>query len=361
MSVSRARALRRSDFDAIDRYCPDQTPVPIDLSDNTNRWGMCPDAVRAIQTLAGAASSRYPEPYGETLKGAIAAYLGVPAECVVTGCGSDDVLDSAIRAFAEPGATLALSDPSFAMVPALSRMNGLVTELVPLTSSYDVDAAALLSCDPSVVYVCSPNNPTGTLASRAAIEWIADCVNGVLIVDEAYAEFSGVTAVDLAMRRPNVLVVRTMSKAFGLAALRVGYAVGAPGLVSDVEKSRGPYKVSALGAAAATAALERGLEWMRAHVGAAIAHRHRLIAELRVRSIVVLPTAANFVLAPVDDARGVATRMREQGGVAVRAFPALRPVSDALRRTNGGALRITAGPWAELACALDAFDEAVRP
>lgn len=360
MTAASTRDLRRASFGAIDRYCPDTTPVAIDLSDNTNRWGMCPDVIRAIQALAADGSPRYPHPYADTLKAAIAAYLSVPADCVVTGCGSDDVIDSAIRAFAEPGATLALSDPSFAMVAAFSRMNGLVTELVPLTSSYEVNVDALLRPHPTVVYVCSPNNPTGTLAERSAIEWIAERVDGVLIVDEAYAEFSGVSTADLAMTRPNVLVVRTMSKAFGLAGLRVGYAVGAPELVVEVEKSRGPYKVSALGAAAATAALEHGLDWMREHVGVATANRDRLLAEVRARSVDAPASAANFVFAPVGDARGVATRMRERG-VAVRAFPALRPVSQALERSRGGALRITAGPWEELARALDAFDEAVQP
>lgn len=360
MTATCPRDFRRSDFGAIARYCPDTTPVALDLSDNTNRWGMCPEAALAIEVVAARGSSRYPQPYADTLRATIAAYLEVPADCVVTGCGSDDVIDSAIRALAEPGATLALSDPSFEMVSAFSQMNGLVTERVPLTSSYDVDAGALLWSDPKIVYVCSPNNPTGTLASRSAIEWIADRIDGVLLVDEAYAEFAGASNVDLAMTRPNVLVIRTMSKAFGLAGLRVGYAIGAPELVVEVEKSRGPFKVSALGTAAATAALERGLAWMWEHVSVATANRDRLAAELHSRCIDALPSAANFVLAPLCDARDVAARMRQRG-VAVRAFPALRPVSNALERSKGGALRITVGPWDDLARALDAFDEAVGP
>lgn len=357
MSGATSRDIRRADFAGIDLYAPDMTRVPIDLDDNTNRWGMCPAAQEAIRIAAAGGSARYPEPYGDSLKGAIAAYAGVPADHVVTGCGSDDVLDSAIRAFGEPGATLATADPSFAMVATFGRMNGLTIELAPLTPSYDVDVDALLRSEPGIVYVCSPNNPTGTLASRPRIEALAKKLDGLLIVDEAYAEYAGVSALDLAAKAPNLLVVRTFSKAFGLAGLRVGYAIGAPELVREVEKSRGPYKVSAIGAAAAIAAVTDGLEWMRQRVAIAQSNRLRLVAELRSRSVDVADSAANFVFAPMRDASRVAMRMQELG-VRVRAFSGLRLVSDALAQTRGDALRISIGPWEEVQAALDALDQA---
>jgi histidinol-phosphate aminotransferase len=360
MNAATARDFRRADFAGIDLYSPDTSRVHIDLGDNTNRWGMCPAAQEAIRAAAGC-SARYPQPYADSLKRAIAAYVGVPADHVVTGCGSDDVLDSAIRAFGEPGATLALADPSFEMVAQFARMNGLATKAVPLAASYDVDVDALLGCDPPprIAYLCSPNNPTGTLASRSRIETLAELVQGVLMIDEAYAEYTGSSCADLAASAPNVLVVRTFSKAFGLAGLRVGYAIGAPALVREVEKSRGPYKVSAIGAAAAVAALGDGLGWMRQHVAIANRNRERLAAELRARCIDVAESAANFVFAPMRDARGVAARMRDLG-VRVRAFSGLTPASQALARTHGDALRISVGPWDEVQAALDALDRVTR-
>jgi histidinol-phosphate aminotransferase len=355
-----AATARRECFAAIRLYSPDRRPAAVDLSDNTNRWGMPPAALRALRSASGDTCARYPEIYAGALKEALADYAGVDPSMIVTGCGSDDVLDSAIRAFAEPGDRIAIPDPSFAMIPLFARMNGLEPVLAPLTDACDVTVQAMLACEPRVAYVCSPNNPTGTLVSRASIEGLAARVSGVVIVDEAYAEFADDNVLDLARAKGSkVLVVRTMSKAFGLAGLRVGYAVGDPALVAEVEKSRGPYKVSAVAGAAAVAAVRggEGLPWVREHVALAIAARERLARELARRGIPALPSAANFVLVPVANAEAIALRMRELG-VAVRPFTNLRAVSEELRATQGAALRISVGPWPEIERALAALDTA---
>jgi histidinol-phosphate/aromatic aminotransferase/cobyric acid decarboxylase-like protein len=146
-----------------------------------------------------------------------------------------------------------------------------------------------------------------------------------------------------------------MSKAFGLAGLRVGYAVGSPALVAEVEKSRGPYKVSAIAEQAALAALGEGLAWARARVAEAVANRARLIAALASRGITTFPSAANFVLAPVPYALDRARRMRTRG-VAVRPFENVPLLTPELRATDGGALRITVGPWPMIETMLDALD-----
>jgi histidinol-phosphate aminotransferase len=353
-----AATARRECYSAIRLYSPDRRPAAVDLSDNTNRWGMPPAALRALRSASGDACARYPEIYAGALKEALADYAGVDPSMIVTGCGSDDVLDSAIRAFAEPGDRVAIPDPSFAMIPLFARMNGLEPLLAPLTDSYDVNVQDMLACEPRVAYVCSPNNPTGTLISRASIESLAARVSGVVIVDEAYAEFADTDVLDLARAKgSNVLVVRTMSKAFGLAGLRVGYAVGDPALVAEVEKSRGPYKVSAVAGAAAIAALREGLPWVREHMALAIAARERLARELARRGIPALSSSANFVLAPVTNAEAIALRMRELG-VAARPFTDLRAVSEEFRATQGAALRISVGPWPEIELALTALDTA---
>ena len=356
MSRAATTSLRRT-YGEIELYAPDRTPTAIDLSDNTNRWGMPPGALRALRRTPAACASRYPDLYGTALKRALCEYVGVDPSQIVTGCGSDDVLDSAIRAVAEPGDHVAMPDPSFPMIPLFARMNGLECARVPLDESYGVDVESMIALDAGVIYLCTPNNPTGTTIPRATIESVIDRARGVVIVDEAYVEFSDASVVDLVERSPRLLVVRTMSKAFGLAGLRVGYAVGHPSLVAEVEKSRGPYKVSAIAERAAVAALTEDLGWVRERIALAVENRATLARELAGRGIDVIPSSSNFVLAPVANATGIARRMR-QLGVAVRAFDGLRVVSGALARSGGSALRISVGPWAEIAAALAALDEA---
>ena len=360
MTAAAIRSVRtRPDLADLPLYEADRTPALVDLSDNTNRWGMPPSASRVLREAGASAFTRYPEPYADSLKDELARYCDVERVNIVTGCGSDDVLDSAIRAFASPlpGARVATCDPSFVIIPALARLNGAQCIRIPFSSDCDVDADAIRQSGASVVYLCSPNNPTGTEIPPQTIARIADCVDALVIVDEAYAEFTDRSCIALARARPNVLVTRTMSKAFGLAGLRVGYAVGAPEIVREIEKSRGPYKVNVAAALASQAALRDDLAWMRLHARLARDARDSLAMQLSVRGIAVLPSAANFVCAPIPGAVRIARRMRGLG-VAVRAFGGLPAFCEPLHASGGDALRITVGPTEEMDAALDALDRA---
>lgn len=350
MTARPALELARASYRDIALYAPDRTPCAVDLSDNTNLWGVPPAAARAVRETATASLTRYPALYAGDLKGALAAYAGVAREELVTGCGSDDVLDSAIRAFADPGERIAYADPTFAMVPVFARMNGLVPTPVPFAPGFALDADALLDTGARLIYLCSPNNPTGTTAARAAVERVVARAPGVVILDEAYAEFMGGGFIDAAPAMGNVLVTRTMSKAFGLAGLRIGYAAGARALVREVEKSRGPYKVSAVAERAAAAVLREDMDWVGAQIAEMRDNRDRLADALRALGLAPLPSAANFLLVPVPDAETIARRMRERN-VAVRPFGALPQIGDALR--------ITVGPWPMLETALRALGEAL--
>lgn len=340
--------VARESYRSISLYAPNRTPAAIDLSDNTNLWGIPPAASRAIHDAATSTVTRYPALYAADVKRAIADYVGVDPEMVVTGCGSDDVLDSAIRAFAEPGDVVAYPDPSFAMIPIFAQMNGLAGVAVPMTEAHDVDPAGYVAANARIAYVCSPNNPTGGALSRVAIEQIVTATRGVVIVDEAYAEFASASVLDLARMSSHVLVSRTLSKAFGLAGLRVGYAVGDPALVAEVEKSRGPYKVNGVAQRAAVAALTEDRDWVAARVREAIENRERLMSALRAMGLAPLPSEANFVLVPVTDAQALDRTLRERG-IAVRPFVALPRIGDALR--------ISVGPWEMLDACLRALDE----
>jgi histidinol-phosphate aminotransferase len=332
--------LIRSAYRGITLYAPDRTRCRVDLSDNTNLFGAPPAALEFLRNVGEQNVARYPSLYADGLKGAIAAYIGVEPGNIVTGCGSDDVLDSAIRAFCEPGARagvgVATSDPSFSMIPLHASMNGLSCEQIPLAHNLDINAPALVAAGAAITYICSPNNPTGGAASRSAIEQVLAQARGVVILDEAYAEFTDTSLASVAPATGRLIVARTLSKAFGLAGLRVGYAVGAPELVAGIEKSRGPFKVSSLAESAATLALTTDLEWMRTTAAMARAIRSRFETSLRKLGLNPLPSEANFVLVPVSGAAEVAARMRKLG-VAVRDFTALTVIGDALRISVGPA------------------------
>jgi len=340
----------RATFSTLSLYDPRRAPCAIDLSDNTNRWGASPAALRVLHELEPDTVTRYPSVYTPALKSALAGYAGVRAEEVVAGCGSDDILDSAIRAFAEPGERIAFPDPTFQMLPIFARMNGLIAVPVPMPSPGVLDVDALLATRARVICVCSPNNPTGASFAADQIERLVARASGIVIVDEAYAEFSGAAWISRAPSLSRLIVARTMSKAFGLAGLRVGYATGAAPLILAIEKARGPYMVSAVAERAAIAALRDDGDWMRANVREVEVNRARFTDALCSMGMHPFDSTANFVFVPVHDAIGVAARMRE-AGVAVRPFPALNGIGDGVR--------ITIGPWPMMTSALAALRDAV--
>lgn len=319
----------------------------IDLSENTNRWGMPPASRRVL--LEPGLTSAYPEANALSLRRALAGYVNAPPEQIVCGCGSDDVLDAALTALARPGDLIAIPEPTFRMMPLFARARGLIVAPTAPRADFGVDVDAVIACRPRLVYIASPGNPTGLTTPAEDIDRILRETNAIVIVDEAYAEFEGVTVLDLLPRSSRLLVTRTFSKAFGLAALRVGYAVGSPELVAAVAAVRGPYQVNSLAARAAIAALEEGVSWMRQTAGYAVHSRDVLARELLTAGRQALASRANFLLVPLAGAPRVAELMRRDG-VAVRAFADLAGIGDAIR--------ITAGPWPEMEAALLALASA---
>ena len=342
----------RADYGGLTLYRPDRRPVDVDLSDNTNLWGTHPAALARIQAATTDDLARYPELYANRLRAAVCQRFGVHIDCVTTGAGSDDVLDSAFRAAFGRGATVCYASPTFAMIEPLARMNGIASKAVPWSDAA-LDPRVLLEENPDLVYVCRPNNPTG---EQLPEQWIERLISyrgdegPLIILDEAYADFAEETMIPWAVRTPRLLVARTTSKAFGLAGLRCGFAVAQPETALEIEKSRGPYKVSRLAAEAAAAALLDEDGWMAGTVTECIANRARLIDALRSRDLGPLESRTNFVLfaSPSGSASDDALAMREQG-IAVRPFTGIEAI--------GEGLRVTVGPWPLMERFLDALDE----
>ena len=350
----------RDSFRAIRRYTPIEDVVEIELSDNTNLWGSHPDALPVMRAAASSQLSNYPAAYSSGLREAVSAKFDVPVECVVTGCGSDDVLDSTFRAVCGPGSRVAFPDPTFLMIPHLLVVNDL--RGIPLGDAYQPPSPQeLLDADADLIYVCTPNNPTGTALSRPWIDELLDGVGStgpVVILDEAYYEFGAaspgfdpgdVSLVERALSVPRILIARTFSKAYGLAGLRVGFGIAHPDLLGEVEKARGPFKVGLIAEQAAAAAMRDSSGWLEPTLREIVACRERLVAELRRRGGAPLPSSANFIMLPVPIPAWEATREMIARGIAVRPFLNVPGV--------GEALRITVGPWPVMERLLEAWEE----
>jgi histidinol-phosphate aminotransferase len=330
----------------IQRYVPTRPPCRIDLTDNTNLFGAPPGVLSLLASAPVEAVTRYPSPYADALREALAREVGVSVDEIVTGAGSDDVLDAAARAFGSPGDVLAYCPPTFSIVASFAYANGLV----PTPCALSVDA--LITSGARVVYLCAPNNPTGAVLAPGFVDELLGRTRAVVLLDEAYIDFAAQPSrAQDAARSERLVVVRTMSKAFGLAGLRVGWAVGPRPLIAELEKTRGPYKVGGLAERAAIAALTLDRAWVQARVDEVRTLRERFIADLRSRGFEPLPSQANFVLVPTPNAEAVAARMRAHG-VSVRAFPSLPGLGDAVR--------ISIGPAPMLDECLRALMEATR-
>jgi histidinol dehydrogenase len=334
--AARPAVQTRPEYAALSTYDPGRVPAEIDLSDNTNLFGQAPSAVRALRELDVPRTRSYPSLYGGDLKRAAARYFGVDEDNVATGCGSDDLIDSTIRAFCRGGDRIAFAHPTFSMIETFARMNGARPVAVDLDGGFELDVEAMAAAGAQVTYLCRPNNPTGNAFARTQVQQLAQRTGGLLIVDEAYGDFCADPLAPWAPRTDRVVVFRTLSKAFGLAGLRVGIAVGPGSLIYEIEKSRGPYKVSVPAEIAATAALRHDGEWVTTSVAQAIAARRRLTDELTRLGLRVFPSAANFILVEAPDGDAATfTAGLAQAGIGVRPFAALPGAGDCVRITVG--------------------------
>jgi len=340
----------RPDYRALARYLPDRSPIAADLSDNRNLWGAHPAALEVLAGSGEAAASEYPGSYSDRLVGAVVARFGVAAENVATGAGGTGVLDALMRAVAPT--TVRYLDPGWPMTGMLGVMNGHRPVLVEWREGLD-DPVRLAGNEPGIVFVANPGNPTGEAVPDdwiRALQEHTEAVGSILILDEAYGEFNREdgdrTPFDLALAAERTICVKTLSKAYGLAGLRAGYAVGSAALILEVDKARGPFIVSSVTSAAAAAAIGSTSSWLADTVAETRANRERLRDSLLHRGYSVPRSAANFVFIrqPEDELDDTRRRL-ETRGVRVRPF---RSAS-----SRGAGLRATVAPWDRMRRLLD--------
>lgn len=325
-------------------YVPGEQPKLdqlVKLNTNENPYGPSPRALEAIRAATGGSLRLYPDPNAEALKAALASHLDLRAEQVFVGNGSDEVLAHAFMALLKQDRPLWFPDITYSFYPVYCGLYGIQFQLVPLREDFSISAEDYLpraGTRAGAIIFPNPNAPTGRLLSLDGVERIvAGNPDGVVVVDEAYVDFGGISAIPLVDRYPNLLVVQTFSKSRSLAGLRVGFAVGHPALIEALERvknSFNSYPLDRLAIAGAVASVQDEA-YFQETCRKVVATREALVARMNQLGFDVLPSAANFIFArhPARDAAALAAALRERA-IIVRHFRLPR-IDQYLRITVG--------------------------
>lgn len=289
----------RKNIDATEGYTPgEQTTDPnvVKLNTNENPYPPSPRVLDAIQSIKPEQLRRYPHPLANAFRDKAGEIFGVHRDMIVCGNGMDDILNMTVRAFSGPEAALVYPAPTYTLYAVLATIQASVVKEVPWGPNYSLPIDALVQARGRVTYLANPNAPTGTLVPLDQVAKLADALDGVLCIDEAYVDFAERDCMELAKTRPNVLVMRTLSKGYSLAGLRFGFAVGDANLIAGLMKVKDSYNADAIAIAAATAAIA-DREYYQQTRSKVIQERQRLTAALNDLGLPPLPSQSNFLFA----------------------------------------------------------------
>ncbi|MBK1885394.1 histidinol-phosphate transaminase [Marinobacter sp. DY40_1A1] len=321
-------------------YVPGEQPKManlVKLNTNENPFGPSPKVIEAIQSELNDSLRLYPDPEGESLRQTIAGYHNVKPEQVFLGNGSDEVLAHIFYALFQHGQPVLFPDVTYSFYPVYCGLYNIEGKTVPLTDSFEINPEDYKQPNGGIIFP-NPNAPTGRYLGLEHVEAILQANSErVVVVDEAYVDFGGESAIKFVNQYPNLLVCQTLSKARSLAGLRVGFAIGHPDLIdalNRVKDSFNSYPLDRLAQAGAQAAYEDH-EWFQKSCEGVISERERVTKSLESLDFEVLPSKANFVFARHKERSGgsLAKELREKG-IIVRHFNKPR-ISEFLRITIG--------------------------
>jgi len=326
----------RSVVERMHAYVPGEQPrggPVVKLNTNENPYPPAPGVIAAVAACASADLRLYPDPSATALREAAARVYGLAPEQVLVGNGSDDLLTMLTRATVGADDVVVYPTPTYSLYDTLVTIQEGRSLTIPFPSDFSLPPA-LAFAEGRLLLLCNPNSPSGTCASVDAIAGLVESFDGVVVVDEAYVDFAPASSLPLLAGHDNLVVLRTFSKSFSLAGMRIGLAFGHPELLAGIAKVKDSYNVSRVAIAAGVAALE-DYAWMERNVARIVATRAHLSKALTGLGYDVLPSAANFVLArrAGEDQAPAQARLRERG-VLVRHF-ATPQLQDALRITVG--------------------------
>jgi histidinol-phosphate aminotransferase len=341
-------SLIRKSVESMSGYVPGEQPDDsriVKLNTNENPYPPSPAVQSALSSIDAEKLRLYPNPVSDALRRKIADLHGCAVENVFVGNGSDEVLALCTRAFVENDGSIGYLDPSYSLYPVLADIRDVEKRPFPLKDDFTWDVPA--DYEASLFMLTNPNAPTGMLASVDRVRAFCSNFKGVVLVDEAYVDFSSWNCMALALEMKNVLVARTLSKSFSLAGLRVGYVVGSEPLISAMYKLKDSYNLDMISQEIALAALS-DIEHMTSNTAKIVATRVRLSKELEVLGYQVSPSEANFLwVKPANiTAKDLFERLKNIG-ILVRYFDG---------DTTGDYIRVTIGTDEEI----DKLIEAIK-
>ncbi len=329
----------RQHLQSVTGYTPGEQPPPgstvLKLNTNENPYPPSPEVTKVLQNLDLEVLRRYPDPSARIFRAAVSDVLQISADSVTVGNGSDELLSLIMRAFAEKDARVVYPMPSYVLYRTLAELQNAKPFEILYDDSFSFPLQALIETQGSITLIASPNSPTGHVVSMHDLDALAAALKGILVIDEAYIDFTNDNALHLVQKHANVIVLRTLSKGYSLAGLRLGFAIAQPTLSQDLNKVKDSYAVDAIAALAGTAAL-RDQAHKDLNVEKVLRSRPLLQAQLENLGFNVWPSAANFLLVqPPQSFQAVELQQAlKKQGILVRHFN-LPGVEDKLRITVG--------------------------
>jgi histidinol-phosphate aminotransferase len=329
----------RSAVDAMTGYIPGEQPKPgtpiIKLNTNENPYPPSPQAIEVLRNLDSEWLRRYPDPFAKDFCRAVGEALGVPADWVIVGNGSDELLNVIIRASAEGSdRKVVYPMPTYVLYRTLAAMQPAEVVETDYPADFQLPIDELVKAKGAVTFIASPNSPSGHLVPLADLRELAQQLTGILVIDEAYTDFAEYSALPLVREFENVIILRTLSKGYSLAGLRMGFGIANPQLLAGLFKIKDSYNIDAIATAVGTAAM-RDQAYKNACAEKVKKSRAKLMVELKNLGFTVLDSQANFVLAtpPQGNAEQLYLALKTRG-ILVRYFKQFG-LEDKLRITVG--------------------------
>ncbi len=304
------------------------------LNDNANLFGVNPAVMDVAEEFDFSRLWAYPSENSDALRGRIASEYGLSPREVIVGNGSDELLDIVSKTFINPGDRFCSPSPTFGMYKFYARVNLATICEVPLRSDFSIDVDQVLAQKAKLTAICQPNNPTANLFEMDAVRKILTESGGVVMVDEAYSDFSGTSMVEDVMESASALDIRTFSKAYGLAGLRAGFALAREETINELRRVRTPFGLNSFTEAVAIKAMDNS-GWVKAMVEEMKSQWGYLDGKLRAMGFETYPSSCNFIIArcPVDGTTLVSA-LRDRG-IAVRDCSSFPMMKDHIRVTIG--------------------------
>jgi histidinol-phosphate aminotransferase len=328
----------RANVNAMAAYVPGEQPQPgtpiIKLNSNENPYPPTPSVTEALRTFDPELLRRYPHPFAQDFRLAASQVLGIPPNWIMVGNGSDELLNVVVRACTDADRQVVYPTPTYVLYSTLTQMQSARLLEIPYSEDYHLPIEEIIAANGAVTFIASPNSPSGHVVPKDDLRKLASNLTGVLVIDEAYVDFAEENALDLVQEFENVLVIRTLSKGYSLAGIRLGFGIANPQLLGGLYKVKDSYNIDAIACAVGTAAIS-DQNYKNTCVAKVKKSRTKLAQDLQKLGFQVWESHTNFLLTqpPQNNAQDIYLQLKVQG-ILIRYFPQPR-LDDKLRITVG--------------------------